>query len=170
MVSKLFKQIYTWPKDVMMPNIEVRVIDAYVYRTTSAGLLFLVLKRAKTKMYEHIWQGVAGKIEDGETSWEAATRELKEETGLAPWKIFVADHVSKFYETNGDRINLVPVFGIEVDSESVIISQEHCDHKWVDLNGALDLLVWRGQKQAIQVVHDMVISNDDRMRWSEMIF
>jgi len=48
----------------MMPNIEVRVIDAYVYRTTSAGLLFLVLKRAKTKMYEHIWQGVAGKIED----------------------------------------------------------------------------------------------------------
>ena len=151
-----------------MPNIEVRVIDAYVYRTTSAGLLFLVLKRAKTKMYEHIWQGVAGKIEDGETSWKAAIRELKEETGLAPLKIFVADHVSKFYETNGDRINLVPVFGIEVDSEIVIISREHCDHKWVDLNGALDLLVWRGQKQAIQVVHDMVISNDDRMRWSEV--
>ena len=153
-----------------MANIEVRVIAAYVYRTTSAGLLFLVLKRAKTKMYEHIWQGVAGKIEDGETSWEAATRELKEETGLAPLKIFVADHVSKFYETNGDRINLVPVFGIEVDSEIVIISREHCDHKWVDLNGALDLLVWRGQKQAIQVVHDMVISNDDRMRWSEVTF
>ena len=154
----------------MVPNIEIIVIDAYVYRITSAGLLFLVLKRAKTKMYEHIWQGVAGKIEDGETSWEAATRELKEETGLAPIKMFVADHVSKFYETNGDRINLVPVFGIEVDSESVIISQEHCDHKWVDLNGALDLLVWRGQKQAIQVVHDMVISNDDRMRWSEVTF
>ena len=153
-----------------MANIEVRGIDSYVYRITSTGLLFLVLKRAKTKMYEHIWQGVAGKIEDGETSWEAATRELKEETGLAPLKIFVADHVSKFYETNGDRINLVPVFGIEVDSENVIISQEHCDHKWEDLNGALDLLVWRGQKQAIQVVHDMVISNDDRMRWSEVTF
>ena len=151
-----------------MPNIEVRVIDAYVYRTTSAGLLFLVLKRAKTTMYEHIWQGVAGKIEDGETSWEAAIRELKEETGLAPLKIFVADHVSKFYETNGDRINLIPVFGIEVDSENVIISQEHCDYKWVELNEALDLLLWRGQKEAIQVVYDMVISNDDRMRWSEV--
>ena len=151
-----------------MPNIEVRVIDAYVYRTTSAGLLFLVLKRAKAKMYEHIWEGVAGKIEDGETSWEAAIRELKEETGLTPLKMFVADHVSQFYETNDDRINLVPVFGIEVDSKSVIISREHCYYKWVDLNGALDLLVWRGQKQAIQVIHDMVISNDDRMRWSEV--
>ena len=153
-----------------MPNIEVRVIDVYVYRITSAGLLFLILKRAKTKIYEHIWQGVAGKIEDGETSWEAATRELKEETGLAPLKMFVADHISKFYEKNGDRINLIPVFGIEVGSENVIISQEHCHHKWVDLNGALDLLVWRGQKEAIQVVHDMVISNDDRMRWSEVKF
>ena len=153
-----------------MPNIEVRVIDVYVYRITSAGLLFLILKRAKTIIYEHSWQGVAGKIEDGETSWEAATRELKEETGLAPLKMFVADHISKFYEKNGDRINLIPVFGIEVGSENVIISQEHCHHKWVDLNGALDLLVWRGQKEAIQVVHDMVISNDDRMRWSEVEF
>ena len=74
-----------------MPNIEVRVIDAYVYRTTSAGLLFLIIKRAKTKMYEHIWQGVAGKIEEGETSWEAATRELKEETGLIPCLLYTSD-------------------------------------------------------------------------------
>ena len=149
-----------------MPNIEIRVIDAYVYRITSAGLLFLVLKRAKTKMYEHIWQGVAGKIEDGETSWEAATRELKEETGLTPLKMFVADHVSKFYETNGDRINLVPVFGIEVDSNSVKISQEHCDYKWVTLDEALEHLVWRGQKKGIQVINEMVLSADERMRWS----
>ena len=28
----------------------------------------------------------------------------------------------------------------------------------------------RGQKEAIQVVYDMVISNDDRMRWSEVTF
>ena len=153
-----------------MPNIEVRIIDAYVYRTTSAGLLFLVLKRAKTKMYEHIWQGVAGKIEDGETSWEAATRELKEETGLAPLKMFVADHVSKFYETNGDRINLVPVFGIEVDSAEIKLSEEHVDYKWVDIYKALDTLVWRGQKEGIQTVYDMVVNNDDRMQWSKVEF
>ena len=86
-----------------MPNIEVRVIDAYVYRTTSAGLLFLVLKRAKTKMYEHIWQGVAGKIEDGETSWEAATRELKEETGLEFKKQHQGmDNLRKYFEENKD--------------------------------------------------------------------
>ena len=153
-----------------MNQIKVRVVDCYVYRRTDDGILFLLMKRNLNKIYEHLWQGVAGKIEEGETSSEAAIRELKEETGLSPVNMFVADHVSKFYEVHGDRINLVPVFGIEVDSEIVIISREHCDYKWVDLNGALDLLVWRGQKQAIQVIHDMVISNDDRMRWSEVTF
>ena len=89
-----------------MPKIVVRVIDAYVFRRTKNGIKFLLLKRAKTKIYEHLWQGVAGKIEKNESAIEAATRELMEETGFTPCKIFVADHVSKFYEANGDRINL----------------------------------------------------------------
>ena len=83
------------------------------------------MKRNLNKIYEHLWQGVAGKIEEGETSSEAAIRELKEETGLSPVNMFVADHVSKFYEVHGDRINLVPVFGIEVDSETINLSEEH---------------------------------------------
>ena len=151
-----------------MPNMIIRVIDAYVYIPTNDGLLFLLLKRAKTKMYEHIWQGVAGKIEKGEKSWETAKRELKEETGLKPNKMFIVDHVSKFYEQIDDRINLVPVFGIEVNKQEVVLSNEHSEYKWVTIDEALDLLVWTGQKQAIKIVNNMILSNDDRMRWSEV--
>ena len=151
-----------------MSNIVVRVVDAYVFRKTDDGLLYLILKRAKTKRYEHLWQGVAGKIEAGETAPEAAKRELMEETGLKPKHMFVADHVSRFYEAHGDRINLVPVFGIEVDSDQITLSDEHCDYKWVTLEEALEHLVWQGQKKGIRVVSDMVLSNDDRMRWSEI--
>ena len=151
-----------------MPNMIIRVIDAYVYTPTNNGLLFLLLKRAKTKMYEHIWQGVAGKIEKGEKSWEAAKREFQEETGLKPDKMFIVDHVSKFYEQMDDRINLVPVFGIEVNTQEVVLSDEHSEYKWVKIDEALDLLVWKGQKQAIKIVNDMVLCNDDRMRWSEI--
>ncbi|NHZ86719.1 MAG: NUDIX domain-containing protein [Planctomycetia bacterium] len=153
-----------------MIDILVRVIDAYVFRKTADGLRFLMLKRAKTKRYEHLWQGVAGKIEAGETAPQAAIRELNEETGLKPKHMFIADHVSRFYETHGDRINLVPVFGIEVDSEVVILSEEHSKYKWVTLEEAQEHLVWRGQKRGIQVVNEMVLSNDDRMRWSEINF
>lgn len=151
-----------------MNQIKVRVVDCYVYRRTDNGIVFLLMKRNLNKIYEHLWQGVAGKIEEGETSPEAAIRELKEETGLSPVNMFVADHVSKFYEVHGDRINLVPVFGIEVDSEIINLSEEHISYKWVDINEALNTLVWNGQKKGIQTVHDMVINNDDRMIWSKV--
>ena len=149
-----------------MTDILVKVVDAYVYRKAEDGLLFLILKRAETKMYEHLWQGVAGKIEAGETAPIAAIRELDEETGLKPRHMFIADHISRFYEAHDDRINLVPVFGIEVDSDDVTLSEEHCDYKWVTLDEALEHLVWRGQKKGIQVINEMVLSADERMRWS----
>jgi len=152
-----------------MAEILNRVIDAYVYRQAKDGFKFLLLKRAKTKMYEHLWQGVAGKIEEGEKAWEAAVRELKEETGFEPKRMFVADHVGKFYEKHGDRINLVPVFGIEVDDDDVMLSKEHCEFRWVDFKTAKNLLVWKGQKEGITAVSDMLIADDDRIKWSQVL-
>ena len=149
-----------------MANIKVRVVDCYVYRQTDKGLMFLILKRNKKKLYEHLWQGVAGKIEKDEEAWQTAIRELKEETGLDPVKMFVADHVSQFYEKHGDRVNLVPVFGIEVDSKNVILSDEHIEYKWVDFKEAFDTLVWNGQKKGIQTIYNMVSNNDERIRWT----
>ena len=95
-------------------------------------------------------------------------RELKEETGFEPVRMFVADHVSKFYEVHGDRINFVPVFGIEVDREDVKISEEHCDFKWVDFEIAKDTLVWKGQKEGITAVNNMLNLKDNRIKWSEV--
>ena len=151
-----------------MTKILVRVIDAYVFRQTNEGLRFLLLKRAKTKMYEHLWQGVAGKIEGDEKAWETAIRELKEETGFRPVRMFVADHVSRFYEAHGDRVNLVPVFGIEVGNDAVALSEEHCEFKWLDFDTARSTLVWNGQKESITAVFNMVNSDDDRIKWSEV--
>ncbi len=151
-----------------MPESVVRVIDVYVYKKSGDGFHFLLLKRAKTKMYEHLWQGVAGKIEQGEKAWEAAIRELKEETGFYPQKLFVADHVSRFYEVFGDRINLIPVFGIEVRDLPVQLSGEHSEFEWLSFKDAFDRLVWRGQKKGLTVVNEMITKNDDRMKWSEI--
>lgn len=151
-----------------MSKIISRVIDAYVFKETISDFKFLLLKRAETKIYEHLWQGVAGKIEKGETAVETAVRELEEETGFTPTRMFVADHVSKFYESHHDRINLVPVFGIEVKDSGVTLSKEHSEFKWVSYDIAVKTLVWKGQKEGISAVHDMLISNDDRLKWSKI--
>ena len=158
-----------YSKGDVMPKILVRVIDAYVFRFDGTVVKFLLLKRAKTKMYEHLWQGVAGKIEDGESAWQTAKRELNEETGLEPNRMFVADHVSRFYEAHSDTINLVPVFGIEVNNEIIKLSKEHCEYLWVDYDTAVEMLVWNGQKEGITVVSNMLNSDSDRMKWSEVL-
>ena len=151
-----------------MGEVLVRVIDAYIYCFNENKLNFLTLKRSKTKIYEHLWQGVAGKIEKGETASQTAIRELKEETGLAPYRMFVADHISSFYESNFDQINIVPVFGIEVKSLDVILSDEHCEFKWTTFEEAYDILTWNGQKKGLKVVYEMLNSRDERLQWSKV--
>ena len=153
-----------------MSKIKVRVVDCYVFNLVDNVPEYLILKRNKNKIYEHLWQGVAGKIEKDEKAWQTAIRELREETGLDPSNVFIADHVSRFYETKGDRVNLIPVFGIEVNSKDVILSDEHVDFKWVHYADARNTLVWNGQKKGLEVINDMILSNDERMRWSNINF
>ena len=152
-----------------MTKIIVRVVDAYVFIRKNDLIKFLILKRAKTKIYEHLWQGVAGKIEKNEKPWETAKRELKEETGLDPASIFIADHLSSFYENYEDRINLVPVFGIEVDSMDVVLSDEHSKYRWVNYKLAKKKLTWRGQKKGVKAVFKMLNSDDSRIKWNSVI-
>jgi len=151
-----------------MPKTKVKQVDSYIYRMMNNGPIYLMLKRNKNKHYAHLWQGVAGKIEKGETAWQAVIRELKEETGKTPHKIFVADHIASFYDARIDTVKMIPIFGIEVKGDDVILSHEHSDFRWVTFDEALDLLTWKGQKAAIRTVHDEIISNDERPKWSEI--
>ena len=151
-----------------MPKIKVIQVDSYIYRNTDAGPVYLMLKRSSGKYYEHLWQGVAGKIEKGETAWQAVVRELEEETGKKQIKMFVADHIASFYDARKDRIQMVPIFGIEVENSEVQLSDEHSEYKWVSFEEALTMLTWKGQKEGLQTVNDEIISGDDRIKWSEI--
>jgi len=151
-----------------MAKTKIKQIDSYIYRNTENGPVYLMLKRSPGKYYEHLWQGVAGKIEKGETATQTVIRELKEETGKEPIKIFVADHIASFYDASKNRILMVPIFGIEVKDSEVQLSEEHSEYKWVSFVEALALLTWKGQKEGLRTVHDEVSSKDDRTKWSEI--
>ena len=97
-----------------MTEIVVGVMDCHVFRLVDNEPIYLLLKRSPEQMYPRIWQCVTGKIEAGEKPNETALRELKEETGLTPLNKWTVDRVHHFFEAEQNRMNLIPIFGVEV--------------------------------------------------------
>jgi len=127
-------------------------IAAYICRIEDGRARFLVIKR-QTSYLPDSWQTVSGKIEEGEKAWEAALREIREETGLVPDRFYSANDVELFYEVNQNCINLVPVFvGFVQSDQPVRLSTEHSEHKWVSSEEAGKLLRFDHQKVTMRMI------------------
>jgi dATP pyrophosphohydrolase len=145
------------------------LIEAHIFRETEKGIEFLLLKRAEDQIYPGVWQMVSGKIKDNEKAYETAVRELKEETGLIPLRIWSAPRVNSFYSSDSDTINLVPVFAIKVEqSLDVKLSNEHSDFKWVSSEKAQKLLAWDGQRQAVRLIEEYFLKERSFLNFVEI--
>ena len=152
-----------------MSEIVVRVFDCHVFHKIGENLEFLMLKRSENRIYPGIWQCVTGKIISGEAVHAAAVRELNEETGLTPHKMWTVDRVSAFYDAENDQMNLLPIFGIEVITKRVILSEEHTDYEWVDYEEGIKRLLWKMQKKGMIELKEMLENDDDRLKFSRII-
>ena len=114
------------------------------------------MKRADS--LEGVWCQVAGKLEEGETAWRAALRELKEETGLAPQTLFSADICEQFYEPDQDAITMAPVFlAIIGADDEVRLNEEHTEFCWVSFDQACDMVEFGGQRRCLRWIEDEFI-------------
>ncbi len=95
---------------------------------------------------------VGGKIHDGEKAWEAARRELEEETGCAPVSLWVVPSVNVFYEWQTDTVRIIPAFAAELDREPVL-NHEHDSFLWLDFEEASNRLRWSEQRRLLGIVH-----------------
>ena len=111
------------------------------------------MKRADS--LEGVWCQVAGKLEEGETAWRAALRELKEETGLTPQTLFSADICEQFYEPDQDAITMAPVFlAIIGADDEVRLNEEHTEFCWVSFDQACDMVDFGGQRRCLRWIED----------------
>lgn len=142
-----------------MPTLVSRIIDCYVFRRTPAGVEFLLLKRQPAKRLGGTWQSVHGKIEPNETAWQAARRELAEETGLTPIGFWQIDFVNTFYIADRDEIHLCPSFAAEAaPSANVTLNHEHTEFRWEPFERALETLMWPGQRHALREIMEFIIA------------
>ena len=134
-------------------------MDCHVFRRNPAGEdEWLLMKRAPHILLGGTWQMVSGHIEGDEKAFEAALREMREETGLRVRHFYQASYVNRFYLAHSDEIVLSPVFCVEVAwEEQVRLSPEHTDYRWVSPEEAMDLLPWPGQRKALAVLREQFI-------------
>jgi dihydroneopterin triphosphate diphosphatase len=142
--------------------IRTSYVCAYVFKRTSRGPRFLILKRKSSYMFG-LWQQVAGKVEKGETGAATALREIVEETGCHPHALYSADIVETFYDIGHACIHIVPVFVAEFPSRAkVVISSEHSEYKWVSAAGAKRHLCFSQQRLSIDIIYHEFIEKEPR--------
>lgn len=133
-----------------MTNATVRVIDIYPYRVYAGNLQFLLLRRAPEVEYAGQWRMLVGKIEEEEPAWQTALRELREETGQTPKRLWTLPSVNHFYEWKQDRINLIPAFAAELDDDPTL-NHEHDDFDWLAPEVAAVRMDWPEQRRLLQL-------------------
>jgi len=154
-----------------MPNITFEIVEVVVFRRKNVPE-FLVLHRAENEtIYPGLWQIVSGQIEADEKAHEAALREVREEIGIRPKRLFNTPLTNTFYFYTNDTVNLSPVFAAEVDDGiEVKLSAEHQELRWLKKDDAISLLVWPGQKEAVRIVSDFILSENPSRKFLEINF
>ncbi len=78
--------------------IKSLAIAAYVCKIVDGVCKHLIIRRSSGHL-GGTWQMVSGRIEHGEKGWEAALREIKEETRLVPDRFYSPNIVEAFYKS-----------------------------------------------------------------------
>lgn len=142
-----------------MPEIAVRPFLVSLVALRDKGTHHEVLLMKRTQSLAGEWCQVAGSIEEGETAWQAALRELDEETGLKPAALYSADICEQFYEAARDAITMAPVFvGIIDPADTVSLNEEHSDYRWSTFDDAVEMVAFGGQRRILRWIEEEFVN------------
>lgn len=143
-----------------------QLVDVYPYQRKHNEVKFLIFKRAADVQYAHQWRMIGGKVDPGETFYNAALRELEEETGLSPKLFWCIPSLNQFYDHSSDRMLQIPAFGAEVNKElAITLNYEHDSYKWISQDKLDTYIQWPEQKRLMKLLADIVISKQILSEW-----
>jgi 8-oxo-dGTP pyrophosphatase MutT (NUDIX family) len=98
------------------------------------------------------WDFPKGNIEINETEIQAATRELKEETGIEIFTLIPRFRHTLNYKYTRKSILIskqVTLFLASTNVRKVEISHEHIGYQWIEINTAVNQLTYSNAKTAL---------------------
>lgn len=141
-------------------------IDVYPYCLKDGVIQFLLLRRSKQVRYAGQWRMVGGKVKSGETAWQAALRELKEETGNQPEMFWAVPSINHFYDPGSDKIALIPAFAARLKSDcTMILDDEHSEYQWIEAKKADHFIHWPEQLRLIKLIQTIITSQEILDDW-----
>jgi dATP pyrophosphohydrolase len=136
-------------------EIESPGVNVAVIKEDDDGWKFLLLQRSKHETYAGCWGFVTGGKKNDETVARVVMREVREETGLSPERLWATEYVIQFYEPTCDKIWILPLVVAVVKADSqVVLSSENSDYRWLPANRAKRLVSWKNLAQAIDNLAD----------------
>jgi bis(5'-nucleosidyl)-tetraphosphatase len=146
----------------MTAKKEKRAAGIVVIRDSTVGRRYLLLRAYRN------WDLPKGRLESGESTFEAALRETREETGLSelefPWghehietEPYAGGKVVRFY------VARTPTETVSLPVNPLLGRAEHHEYRWLPLETALQYTVprlqrvlrWAAERAAVAEVRDV---------------
>lgn len=137
-------------------KIEVRIVDVLAFRPVERGWQTLALRRRSGTRCAGSWEMVHGKVLDGESLPDAAVRELFEETGLKPERLFSVT-MHPFYLVPDDTVQLAAVFAAVVAPDAPVVrGDEHDKHAWLTVPQARRRYSWPHERRHLDDAYHLL--------------
>jgi len=107
------------------------------------------------------WDFIKGKVEPGETPYETASRETKEETGISDIEFIDGFEESVEYNfrfKNEDIHKKVIFFLAKTSEKKISLSHEHNDFVWLEYDDALKKTTFRNAKNVLSKANEFLLN------------
>lgn len=152
-----------------VPRLDPRLVEVYVFRRRVRRVEFLALRRALGRWLPGVWQPVTGTLRPRETAVRGALREVLEETGLRPTRLWRLETVTTWFDPRRDAVRIAILFVAEVGAREVVrLSREHTAHRFVTAPEAARRFLWDSQRDGLAAVRRQVLRGGARAQALEI--
>jgi dihydroneopterin triphosphate diphosphatase len=143
-----------------MTDLKVGVVDVYLIDPTERDWHVLVLRRGAGTRCTGAWEGVHGRIEEGESPETAAVREVSEETGLGIDRLYNVS-CQPFYLHRLQTVQVAVVFAAFVGGRTPpVLGDEHDAAEWLPYEQAIARVIWPRSRHALRDIRDLLANGD----------